>query len=119
MHRAGKAVFFHSDGNIEEIYPDLIEIGVNAVNSQLFCMDYQSLGALYAGKIVFWGEVDRQRLLPLGTPEEVRSGVEKLRAALGRRGVIAQCQLEPGVPQENIEAVFAAWQEEQDRMGQR
>ncbi|MCA9905798.1 MAG: methyltransferase, partial [Anaerolineae bacterium] len=40
----GKAVFVHSDGNITAIYPDLIEIGVNALNSQLFCMDIEALG---------------------------------------------------------------------------
>lgn len=31
LHRKGKYAFFHSDGNIEAIYPDLIEIGVDAV----------------------------------------------------------------------------------------
>ncbi len=38
LHGAGKYILFHSDGFIEPIYPDLIELGVHAVNSQLFCM---------------------------------------------------------------------------------
>ena len=46
-HSAGKFVFCHSDGNISAIYPDLIEIGVDALNSQLFCMDLEELGRLY------------------------------------------------------------------------
>ncbi|HQD39419.1 MAG TPA: uroporphyrinogen decarboxylase family protein [Bacillota bacterium] len=110
LREAGKAVFFHSDGNIEAIYPDLIEIGVNAINSQLFCMDLEKLGSLYAGKVVFWGEIDRQHLLPFGTPEEVRAAVRRVQKALGNRGVIAQCEWGLDVPRENIEAVFEAWQ---------
>jgi hypothetical protein len=39
----GKYVFMHSDGNIAEILPELVEVGVNAVNSQLFCMDLDRL----------------------------------------------------------------------------
>ncbi len=112
LHRGGKAVFFHSDGFIEDIYPDLIEIGVDAVNSQLFCMDLESLGERFAGKITFWGEIDRQQVLPFGTPEEVRAAVRRVRRALERRpgGVIAQCEWGNDVPKENIEAVFDEWE---------
>ena len=46
----GKYFFMHSDGNISSIYPDLIEIGVDALNSQLFCMDIEELARLYKGK---------------------------------------------------------------------
>jgi hypothetical protein len=114
LHGAGKFVFFHSDGNIEAIYPDLIEIGVDAVNSQLFCMDIEKLGRLYRGRITFWGEIDRQRLLPFGTPDEVKEGVRRVRRALddGRGGVIAQCEWGVKDPAENIAAVFEAWLEE-------
>jgi len=111
--RAGKFVFFHSDGNISAIYPDLIEIGVDAVNSQLFCMDIEALAARHKGKITFWGELDRQHLLPFGTPEQVKEGVRRVRRALddGRGGVIAQCEWGLKDPAENIAAVFEAWDE--------
>lgn len=111
IHSSGKFVFFHSDGNIEEIYPDLIEIGVDAVNSQLFCMDIERLAELYKGKITFWGEIDRQHILPYGTPEDVRQAVRRVRRALddGNGGVIAQCEWGINNPQENIEAVFDEW----------
>ncbi|MBN1286738.1 MAG: methyltransferase [Anaerolineae bacterium] len=112
-HEAGKFAFMHSDGNISAIYPDLIEIGVDALNSQLFCMDIEELGRLYKGKITFWGEIDRQHILPFGTPDEVRAAVRRVRAALddGSGGVIAQCEWGIGVPAENIAAVFEAWSE--------
>ena len=112
LHGRGKFVFFHSDGNIESIYPDLIEIGIDAINSQLFCMDVEKLGELYAGKITFWGEIDRQHILPFGTVDEVRNAVKRAAGALlkGKRtGVIAQCEWGMKDPRENIEAVFDEW----------
>ncbi len=50
IHSAGKFAFMHSDGDISAIYPDLIEIGVDALNSQLFCMDIEALGAGVQGQ---------------------------------------------------------------------
>ncbi len=113
LHAAGKYVFFHSDGNIEAIYPDLIEIGVDCINSQLFCMDMEKLGREYAGKITFWGEIDRQHLLPFGTKEEVAAGVRRAYKALcpdGKlTGCIAQCEWGVKDPVENIHAVYREW----------
>lgn len=111
IHAAGKFVFMHSDGDISAIYPDLIEIGVDALNSQLFCMDIEALGRLHQGKITFWGEIDRQRILPFGTPADVQKAVRRVRAALdnGEGGVIAQFEWGLDVPRENAEAAFEAW----------
>lgn len=112
LHSKGKYAFFHSDGNIEAIYPDLIEIGVDAVNSQLFCMDMENLGSKYAGKITFWGEIDRQNILPFGSQEDVRNAVRRVARALlpdKRTGVIAQCEWGVKDPKENIIAVFDEW----------
>lgn len=109
----GKSVFFHSDGNISSILPDLIEIGVTAVNSQLFCMDIEEIGRRHRGQITFWGEIDRQNTLPFGTPQKVREAVRRVRRALddGRGGVIAQCEWGNKDSYENIAAVFEGWQE--------
>lgn len=112
LHSKGKYAFFHSDGNIESIYPDLIEVGIDAINSQLFSMDIERLGELYAGKITFWGEIDRQKILPFGTTENVRSAVRRVAGAMlkdKRTGVIAQCEWGVRDPMENIEAVFDEW----------
>jgi uroporphyrinogen decarboxylase len=107
----GKSVFFHSDGLIEAIIPDLIEIGVSALNSQLFCMDIEGIARKYRGMITFWGEIDRQSILPFGTPDDVRKAVGRVRAALddGSGGVIAQCEWGIRDPFDNVAAVFAAW----------
>jgi uroporphyrinogen decarboxylase len=109
-HRNGKYAFMHSDGYIMDIYPDLIEIGVDAVNSQIFCMDVAEIGRRFAGRITFWGEVDRQRLLPYGTVAEVAAAVRAAGEALWREGgAIAQCEFGIGARPENVAAVFEAW----------
>ncbi len=112
-HQAGKFIFFHSDGCIEALYGDLVEIGIDAVNSQLFTMNIEELGRLYRGKITFWGEIDRQHTLPFGAPDEVRRAVQRVRAALdtGRGGVIAQCEFGKLDPRDNIASVYRTWLE--------
>ena len=113
-HSYGKHVIMHSDGFIEPIIEDLIEIGVNAINSQIFCMDMKSLADKYAGRICFWGEIDRQNILPFGSPEDVHNAVLRIRKALrdDKGGVIAQCEWGKNNPVENIEKVFQTWEEE-------
>ena len=112
-HDAGKKMFMHSDGHIFDIYEDLIEIGLDAINSQLFCMDIAEIGRRFAGRITFWGEIDRQHILPYGTAEQVRHAVKRVIKALHRPqgGVIAQFELGAGAKIENAQAVFEAWQQ--------
>ncbi|MBN2199057.1 MAG: methyltransferase [Candidatus Aminicenantes bacterium] len=110
--RRGKYLFMHSDGQITDIIEDLVDVGVDALNSQLFCMDIEDLGRRFAGRLTFWGEIDRQRLLPSGSVEEVRAAVRRVRRAFWRNGgAIAQCEFGPGARPENVEAVFEAWEE--------
>lgn len=110
--RAGKYVFFHSDGYIADIIPDLIEIGVHALNAQIFCMGLDRLAAAARGRITFWGEVDRQRLLAFADPGEVARAVRDVHAKLDAGGgLIGQCEFGAGARPENVEAVFRTWRE--------
>lgn len=113
LKAAGKYVFFHSDGHTLDVIPDLIEVGVDALNTQIFCMDIEELGRRFKGQVTFWGEISRQDILPFGTVEEVREAVRRVRRAFddGSGGVIAQCEWGVRDPQENIEAVFETWLE--------
>lgn len=111
-HSHGKAIFMHSDGYIAPIIGDLVELGLDALNCQLFTMDIEELGRRYAGKITFWGEIDRQYLLPFGTPAEIDRAVRRVKAALWREGgCIAQCEFGPGGRPENVYQVFQTWEE--------
>ena len=108
-HAAGKKIFMHSDGYIVDIFPDLIELGLDAINSQIFCMGVEKLSA-FKGQISFWGEMDRQHILPNGTEDEIASAVQSVYDNLfASGGVIAQCEFGPGAKPENIKALFTAW----------
>jgi uroporphyrinogen decarboxylase len=111
LHGAGKQVFFHSDGYIRPIIPDLIDIGVDALNSQLFCMDIEELGRSFAGRLCFWGEIDRQHSLPFGSEQEIRAAVRRVKAALGHPegGLIAQLSWTIRDPLNNILIAFEEW----------
>lgn len=111
-HAYGKYVVMHSDGCTESILGDLAEIGVNAVNTQIFCMDMEKLAAQFHHKIAFWGEIDRQKLLPFGTPEECRAGVRQVADTFfkyGRTGIVGQAYWAKDIPQVNLDAVYDEW----------
>ena len=108
-HRAGKRAFMHSDGYIVDIIPDLIELGLDALNSQLFCMGLDKLER-FRGDLCFWGEIDRQHLLPNATRSEIAEAVESVKSSLfASGGVIAQCEFGPGANPENVFEVFSSW----------
>jgi hypothetical protein len=109
--RAGKFVFMHSDGSIIDIVDDLIEVGVQALNSQVKCMGVPELGRRFRGRLTFWGEIDRQEVLAFGSTEDVARAVCEARNHLyADGGVIAQCEFGPGAKPENVIEVFRAWQ---------
>ncbi len=113
MARAhGKHVLMHSDGYVADIIPDLIEIGVHAINTQLFCMPIEELAGRFAGRVCFWGEIDRQHLLTSGTTEEVRQAVRRVARAFlvsRRSGLVGQCFWGKDHKLENCEAVYDEW----------
>lgn len=111
-HAYGKYIFMHSDGYIADILPDLVEIGVDAINAQLFVMDIEDLGKRLRGRITFWGEIDRQYLLSFGSVKEIARAVQRVKDALyADGGVIAQCEFGAGAKPENVYQVFRSWQE--------
>lgn len=118
-HDADKKAFMHSDGNIADILPDLLEIGVDAINCQLFCMDIEALGRRFKGQITFWGEIDRQHILPHGSEQDARAAVRRVADALGSAdgGVIAQFELGAAARFQNAVAVYDEWSRYPDALG--
>jgi len=112
----GKFTFMHSDGYIEDIYPDLIELGVDAINSQLFCMDMTELERIAKGQITFWGEIDRQHILPSKDPQDGRDAVQKVAQHLydPKGGIIAQLEFGPGANPDTVIAVYEEWEKVQN-----
>lgn len=108
-HKHGKKMFMHSDGYTLDIIPRLIDLGLDAMNAQIFCMGIDNL-AQYKGHITFWGEIDRQHILPYGSPKDVEEAVKKVYDTLWQQGhCIAQCEFGIGAKPENVYKVFETW----------
>ncbi len=111
-HQYGKYIFMHSDGYTMDIIPDLVELGLDAINTQIFTMDIEELGRRFGGKITFWGEIDRQFLLSFGTPADIDQAVRRVKDALYRNGgIIAQCEFGAGSKPENVYQVYQSWED--------
>ena len=103
---------YHSDGTIEPIVGDLIEIGVNALNPiQPEYMDAQKLRRRYGTRLALWGTVGRQTTFSYGSPEEIQREVKVRIETLGRAGLVL-CPAydidEPDIPWRNISAFLEA-----------
>jgi uroporphyrinogen decarboxylase len=107
---AGLDLWFHSDGDILSIMPDLLELGVDVLNCQSSVMDMRELKT-YAGKICFRTDIDRQRILPFVSPSEVKAYINDLFHDLGTRegGIIACGEISEDVPLDNIRAMYDAF----------
>jgi uroporphyrinogen decarboxylase len=108
-------LFFHSDGNIRPILPDLIEIGIdilNPIHVMATGMEPAALKRDFGRDVCFWGGgLETQRVLPFGTPQEVRDNVRRNVDALAPGGgyvfnTIHNIQAD--VPPQNVVAMIEA-----------
>jgi uroporphyrinogen decarboxylase len=111
----GVKLFFHSDGNVRPILPDLIEIGIdilNPVQTSARGMEALALKRDFGRDLVFWGgAVDTQSVLPFGTPEQVEEDVRRNLDALAPGGGYvcnAVHNIQADVPPANMVALFEA-----------
>lgn len=118
-HTHKKRLLLHSCGAVRPLINDWIEMGVDALNPVQITADGMSpaeLKAEFGDRITFWGGgVDTQSVLNLGTPDDVRTQVrENMRAFKPGGGyVFAQVHnIQPGVPLENILAMYETYREE-------
>jgi uroporphyrinogen decarboxylase len=105
----GRFVIIHSCGKVDELFDDLVGIGLNCFNPfQPEVMDTAALLAKYRGRLAFHGGFSTQRTLPFATPSEVRAEARKL-IELGRAGglIFAPAHAVPGdAPVENLVAMI-------------
>ncbi|RKX75589.1 MAG: hypothetical protein DRP87_14195 [Spirochaetes bacterium] len=118
--KAKKPVYicFHSCGAIREIIPDLIDVGVDAINPVQVSaadMDTNSLKSDFGRDITFWGGgVDTQKILPRGTTVEVKEEVKRRITDLAPGGgfiFAAVHNIQADVPPENIMAMWESLME--------
>ncbi|MGC8879179.1 MAG: uroporphyrinogen decarboxylase family protein [Anaerolineae bacterium] len=106
-------IFYHSCGGIEPMIKYLIEGGVDILHpvQPLACGmgDRKQLKREYGRHITFWGGFDQQRILPFGTPEQVREEAKRLLEDFMPGGGFVFCaghNIQTGVPPENVLALF-------------
>ena len=108
-------VKYHSDGYIEDIIPELCEIGVTILNPvQPECMDPAKLKNMYGDRLAFWGTIGTQTTMPFSSPAEVKETVKERIRTVGRDGglVLAPTHsINRDVPWENIVAFYEAAEE--------
>ena len=101
----GKFVFIHSCGDVDELFDDLIDIGLDCFNPfQPEVMDCEGLYHRYSGQLSFWGGLSTQQTLPFGSIEEVRGATRRL-INLGQKGSFLLSPahaVEGDVPLENM-----------------
>ena len=111
-------ILFHSCGAVRDFIPDLIEVGVDALNPiQISANGMQPLALKrdFGNDITFWGGgVDTQTVLNRKRPSEVRDAVRQSVDDLAPGGGFVFCQvhnIQPDVPPENVVAMFQALEE--------
>ena len=111
----GAVLLYHCDGAIDPFIPDLIACGIDALNpvqvSAAGMGDTARLKREYGKDLAFWGGVDTARVLPFGSPQEVRDEVRRRIEDLGPGGgyVLGTVHnIQEEVPPENICTLFDA-----------
>lgn len=103
-------IWYHSDGNIWDIIPDLIDIGVTILNPvQPECMDLEKVKKEFGKHLVLDGVIGTQTTMPFGNASDVKKAVRDAKTAYGHDGALIISPthvLEPEVPLENVKAFF-------------
>lgn len=105
-------VIYHSDGHVEPILEDLVDIGVAGINPlQPEHMDAVRIRRRFGPRLALWGTVGRQTTFAFGRPHEIRDEVRMRIETLGRAGLVL-CPAydidEPDVPWANVAAFLEA-----------
>ena len=105
----GVKAIYHSDGDLWGVLDDLVATGIDGLNplEPLSDMDAAKVRARHPG-LVLVGGVDASRLLPYGTPDEVRAEVKRLLDATGGRGYLlgSSTEIHPACSVENVLAMW-------------
>ncbi len=120
VHEAGMYTLNHICGSVEEILPDLIEIGLDvyeSVQPEAKNNSPYRLKRLYGKEITFWGGLGSQSIIPFGSPSEIKTEVTRLCREMAKGGgYILGCAkaFQPETPTENAIAVIEAFVKQAD-----
>lgn len=112
VRAAGLPLYFHSDGHIHEIIPDLVECGVSVINPQVRANGLEALSRVCRGRVCVDLDLDRQ-YFPFATPEGIRAHIRESIEALGSPagGLWLKAEIADDVPLEIVDAISSALEE--------
>ncbi|HUV06319.1 MAG TPA: uroporphyrinogen decarboxylase family protein, partial [Spirochaetia bacterium] len=103
-------LLYHSDGDMEEVIPQLIECGIDILNPiQSACMDPARIKRLYGDRLTFHGTISVQDTVPNGSVQDVRDEVSLRLTTVGRDGgfiVSPENSIPYDAPLENVLAIY-------------
>lgn len=117
VHRQGKIVMSHSCGSVAEIMGDIVEMGMDVLESvqpEAAGMNPYELKKEWGDQITFWGCLGSQSTIPFGSAAEVRTEIRRLREEMGSGGgyIMAPAKpLQPETPTENAVAIVETFAE--------
>ncbi len=108
----GKPIMYHCDGALFPLLPELLDMGItvlNPIQTDAREMEPERLKGTFGDRLSFHGGVNITRLLPSGSPNEVREAVGKLVEVLGKDGgyILAPSHhIQGDTPIENVLAMY-------------
>jgi len=105
-------LYLHSCGAVSELIDDWIEVGLDIIESlqpRAAGMDAERLKKKFGGRIVLWGGLDEQHLLPFGTPEEIDAEVKRIIEIFAPGGGYVFSPAHVLQPDQPLENIFAMW----------
>jgi uroporphyrinogen decarboxylase len=109
-HKYGHQVWLHCCGAVSRLIDRFIDAGIDAIHplqAKALNMEAENLAKRFKGRIAFVGGIDTQQLLRLGSPEDVRADVRRVKDLLGPHYVVSPSHetLLPNVSPENVLAM--------------
>ncbi len=114
VKKSGKFIAQHSCGDILEIFPDLIDAGLDIYQTfQPEIYDIKKVKKEYGANLTFWGGISTQAFLPFASPLEVKIKTREIMNILGKSGgyIAAPTHAMPkDIPEENVIALIEVFQ---------
>ena len=114
VKQSGKFVLQHSCGDIQEVFEDLIEIGLDCYQTvQPEIYNLSEIKSKYGSRLCFWGTISTQQALPCLSASEIEHVISETVEIMKHGGgfILAPTHAVPmDVPVENIMAMLRSFQ---------
>ncbi len=113
--QADALVYLHSDGYIMDLMDEFVECGIDIINPQDLCNGIDNLAAEIKGRMCICLDIDRQKIVPYGTRQEIRDLIEEEVRKLGspQGGLEMIVGIYPPTPAQNVDALCEALEDYQ------